>query len=391
VEHPADAELVARATAGDKAAFGILVECYTEMILHLTQSAVDDSELARDLSQEALLQAYLSLDQLRDVNRFRSWLYGIALNVCRSHLRSNRRDTLSLDALSGGAYHDPALFGPTVEELSERRELRLLLTNALASLSHANRAAVTLVYLDEYSLREAATLLGITETALKGRLHRARLHLQTRLQSEFHPFTVQKGEFAMVPVKIIDVRRREILKDSGYPINTMQVVLYDEANRRALVIWIGQAEADAILLGMGKYETPRPYTQTFILRLLGAARATVEQVTINALKDEIFYAVVQIQTAQGLQDIDARPSDALALATFANVPIYVNEEVMATAGRVIPADFVPTGKGMNDLESEGTIRAQIWNEHRLRQTAQTHDQLVDQVIAESFAAPATVQ
>ncbi len=92
VDHPSgegpvpDAGLVARASSGDRDAFGDLVERHQPMAVRVAFRMVSNEDTARELAQEAILQAYLSLDRLRDRERFQSWLFGIVLNICRSHI-----------------------------------------------------------------------------------------------------------------------------------------------------------------------------------------------------------------------------------------------------------------------------------------------------------------
>ena len=97
-----DAELVALARSGDKNAFGHLIERYQQMARRVAIGVVRQVDLARELANETMLQAYLSLDRLRDDRRFQSWLYGIVLNVCRSYFRDQRSSLLSLEAIAGG-------------------------------------------------------------------------------------------------------------------------------------------------------------------------------------------------------------------------------------------------------------------------------------------------
>ena len=94
--------LVALARGGDRQAFGTLVVRYRAMAESIATRVVRDRDLGRELAQEAMLQAYLSLDRLRNDARFQSWLYGIVLNVCKSHLRYRRGAPVSLEGMAGG-------------------------------------------------------------------------------------------------------------------------------------------------------------------------------------------------------------------------------------------------------------------------------------------------
>jgi DNA-directed RNA polymerase specialized sigma24 family protein len=102
IEQAADTELVKLARAGDKAAFGCLIERYQPMAKRIALSMVHNETIAKDLVQEAMLQAYLSLKNLRREQQFKSWLYGIVLNVCRSYLRDQQTNFFSWEAMQGG-------------------------------------------------------------------------------------------------------------------------------------------------------------------------------------------------------------------------------------------------------------------------------------------------
>ena len=102
-EEKADAELVAQARAGDKQAFDHLVRRYEALAQRVALGMVTNNEIARDLVQEAMLQAYLSLPHLRDEARFQTWLYGIVLNVCRGHRREEKGGLLSLEEETGAS------------------------------------------------------------------------------------------------------------------------------------------------------------------------------------------------------------------------------------------------------------------------------------------------
>lgn len=87
MEDKTDNELVALARKGDKDAFGLLAQRYQVIARRFALRFIRNEDGAQDLAQEAILQAYLSLDNLHDPARFKRWLCGIVLNVCRSHLR----------------------------------------------------------------------------------------------------------------------------------------------------------------------------------------------------------------------------------------------------------------------------------------------------------------
>lgn len=114
------------------------------------------------------------------------------------------------------------------------------------------------------------------------------------------------------------------------------VLLKDPSGRRALPIWIGQNEARAILTALDHHKPPRPMTHDLLVNCLSEWDLGLERVVIHALQDNTFYAVLTMQQGETKKEIDARPSDAIALALRTNSPIWVMEEVVADAS--IPVD-----------------------------------------------------
>jgi uncharacterized protein len=114
------------------------------------------------------------------------------------------------------------------------------------------------------------------------------------------------------------------------------ILLKDASDRRALPIYIGQDQAKAIINALEKQAPPRPFTHDLIINLLENCHVSIEKILINALQDNTFYAVIVIEQDGIQKEIDARPSDAIALAVRAKAPIWVMEEVIADAS--IPVD-----------------------------------------------------
>jgi bifunctional DNase/RNase len=110
------------------------------------------------------------------------------------------------------------------------------------------------------------------------------------------------------------------------------VLLREQGGDRVLPIWIGAAEGDALALQLTGGTMPRPLTADLMASLLEASDAAVERVAVNSLRDKTFYAVITLAAAGRTSEIDARPSDALNLATRVGAPIYVDPEVMDSSG-----------------------------------------------------------
>ena len=109
------------------------------------------------------------------------------------------------------------------------------------------------------------------------------------------------------------------------------VLLRTAAGDRVLPIWIGHAEAQAILLRLQGAESPRPMTHDLLARVVGDLGATVERVEVVDLRDNTYYARILLVVDGTRIEVDARPSDAFALALRVDCPILVADQVLADA------------------------------------------------------------
>jgi bifunctional DNase/RNase len=109
------------------------------------------------------------------------------------------------------------------------------------------------------------------------------------------------------------------------------VLLKDSSERRALPIYIGQDQANAIISAIDKKKPPRPLTHDLIANLLEAWGMELDKIIIHALQDNTFYAVLCLRQGTITKELDCRPSDAIAVALRTNSPIWVMEEVVADA------------------------------------------------------------
>ena len=127
----------------------------------------------------------------------------------------------------------------------------------------------------------------------------------------------------------VEVRIRGLMMDpsTSMPI----VVLKDVASEMVMPIWVGIFEANAIAIEIEKVAAPRPMTHDLTRNLIGHLNARLERVVISELRDDTFFAVLWLRQGDEPMVIDARPSDAIALALRADCPIYVSEQVMQTA------------------------------------------------------------
>jgi bifunctional DNase/RNase len=109
------------------------------------------------------------------------------------------------------------------------------------------------------------------------------------------------------------------------------VVLKDVASETVMPIWVGIFEANAIAIEIEKVTAPRPMTHDLTRNLIEHLNARLERVVVTELKDDTFRALLWLRQGDELVTVDARPSDAIALALRADCPIYVSEEVMQAA------------------------------------------------------------
>jgi uncharacterized protein len=125
----------------------------------------------------------------------------------------------------------------------------------------------------------------------------------------------------------IEVKIRALMMDpnSGTPI----IILKDVNSETMLPIWVGAYEANAIALEIEKIAPPRPMTHDLLRNLIVELGLTVDRVVVTSLRDNTFYAVIEMSGVDGeSMRLDSRPSDAIALALRADCPIFVDSEVI---------------------------------------------------------------
>ena len=349
-----DSELVALARQGDKAAFSRLVGRHRSLAVGVATRAVGSREIGEELAHEAIIQAYLSLDRLRDGSRFQSWLYGIVLNVCRGYFRARQTPLMSLEEVMGGLRVGGIELvdsEPSPDEVAEANDLHQMVSTAVGRLSPKLRSATLLYYFDQLSVREVSATLGVSVPAVKARLHKARGQLRHSLETLAIGTTVGGGR--MIKVNIADVIQPVPGGEQAGP--RMRIVLLKaDEEHKVLPVWIGPQEADSLAIAIMDLEVPRPLTSKLTANLLEASGAELEEVRIQKLQDTTFYAVVKLRVGGQVKEIDARPSDAVTLAVHMDRPILVAEEVMESAGRDLPPKVNGTetlGAGMRTLKS----------------------------------------
>jgi RNA polymerase sigma-70 factor (ECF subfamily) len=180
VENSRESELIARAQKGDRAAFAALVREHQDEVYTLARRLVGDHHLASDVAQEALIRAWRALPTFRGDARLSTWLYRITVNTAWTHKAQARRH-------QGVSIEDhlelAAPLGPDHPEVAgEIIELRGRLRFALDRLPDSQREVIVLKDIYGWSHGEIAESMGISVTAAKVRLHRARARLARDLE-----------------------------------------------------------------------------------------------------------------------------------------------------------------------------------------------------------------
>jgi hypothetical protein len=137
------------------------------------------------------------------------------------------------------------------------------------------------------------------------------------------------------------------------PITNMPIIVLREAEgQRVLPIWVGVFEANAIALQVENVQTPRPMTHDLLKTVIDQLGGRVERIVVCELKENTFYATLHILSAKGLVEVDARPSDAIALALRSGARIFVDEAVIQNARSVeMSRETVDVGRLQKWLEN----------------------------------------
>lgn len=171
---------MAAVQAGDSSAFDVLVRRWDRRIQGAAYRVLGSDDEARDVSQEAFLKAYRGLPGFKGEARFSSWLYQIALNLCRDRLRRRKgREFVSLEAVSEA----PLRGAPSVSDIVESRDLARRVASAVKALSSEQREVIVLKEYEGLTFPEIAEVLGIPVSTVKTRLYRGLVQLRALLEA----------------------------------------------------------------------------------------------------------------------------------------------------------------------------------------------------------------
>lgn len=180
-----DEELVEAFQQGDSSAFDQLVSRWDRKIQGAIYRMVGSGEESRDLCQEAFLKAYRGLSGFKKEARFSSWLYQIAVNVCRDRMRRQRGKTVvSLDEMSNAGELPFKGTAPSALELMEAGDLSRTVAAAVASLPEEQREVIVLKEYQDLTFLEIAEALDVPVSTVKTRLYRGLTQLRQRLMRQ---------------------------------------------------------------------------------------------------------------------------------------------------------------------------------------------------------------
>jgi len=177
VSADADRLQVERVLAGDAEAFEPIVRRWQGPLVNLAYRFCRDRGRAEEMAQEAFLKAYRSLKLWRHEAAFSSWLFAVATNVYRSHMRRFVPPSVSIE--QAGEIADPHSAEAPLEQSDRDRAVR----HAVTRLPAKYRDVVTVFYFHEMNVEQTAQTLGLREGTVKARLHRARALLSQRLST----------------------------------------------------------------------------------------------------------------------------------------------------------------------------------------------------------------
>ena len=339
-----DAQLIQRVLAGDDTAFSTLVKKYQKPVHALAWRKVGDFHIAEEITQDTFLKAYQKLATLKEPQRFLSWLYVIATNLCKAWLRKKRLRTQSLENTENMTLEKATYSGYVISEneqiaVEAQREVVKAL---LAKLQESERTIVTLRYFGEMSSAEIGEFLGVSANTVRSRLRRA----QERLKRE-EPMIREALEHFQITPNFTENIMREISR--------LKPVA--PSGGKPLVPWtIGVSTLAVVLLMLGignqhlsRFQKPYSFDATsemtveiieapVVLNLeseldirtqLGSTAAPSKNDGSGQQSDDVLFAAAQaegenvsVSTQEWIQAKPLKGSDATALSVTSDGELY---------------------------------------------------------------------
>jgi len=168
--------LIDQLLAGDREVYAVLVNKYKSYVFTIAQKILQNKPEAEEAAQDAFIKAFHHLASFNRESKFSTWLYRIVFNTAISYRRKNRQQFQSIETTI-------IEYDQDADGMLEKIDKKKYLNQAMMKLSEADRGALTLFYLEEFSLEEIAEITGMQANTAKVRIHRARLRLADELKN----------------------------------------------------------------------------------------------------------------------------------------------------------------------------------------------------------------
>lgn len=180
-------QLIEKILNGKQDLYEILVERYSSMVFHVVRRFEKDPDEVEELAQEIFVKAYEKLRQFNSNSKFSTWLYSIAMNHCRDYAKNVRRKNHRISEMDSGFIDSNLTEQQTPHLKMEIKEWGQLLKKSLLQLADDYSEPFLMKYRDGMSYKTMSEETGVSESALKVRVHRARKELKTILENEVQP------------------------------------------------------------------------------------------------------------------------------------------------------------------------------------------------------------
>lgn len=185
-----DGDLMLSLQGGRDSALNELMRRHKKKLFYFVTRYTKNEDISYDIIQEAFLRVYTKADTFNPSYKFKTWLYQIALNLCRDHARKQKLQSIfSLDAWTKnddkGSFHDILSSDENVESLVEHRQTLKILGKLIDQLPHKLKTALILFTLEDHSQEECARILGVTTKTVETRVYRARKILLQKISKNF--------------------------------------------------------------------------------------------------------------------------------------------------------------------------------------------------------------
>lgn len=306
-----DAELVAATLAGDRRAFGVIVERYQRLLCSLAYSATGELSQSEDLAQEAFVEAWRQLPQLREPDKLRAWLCGILrFKISRRRRADGREPVRQADGLEAAPDIDSGDTGAA--DLAMRHEEQALMWSALARVPENYREPLILYYRENRSIEHVAAALELTEDTVKQRLLRGRRILQEQMLA-----FVEGALARSTPGRVFTIGVLAALPEWGTPAKAAGVgvaaaqggLLAKSTSLAALLASVSGLVSAVLTLRANLDQSRTPHERRLVVRVTAAA----------FLGFAAFFAALIALKSAALGD----PSRRLACAVLSQAVIFV--------------------------------------------------------------------